>query len=150
MVRVEDFFGEIVGVDTLPFLNYIERKSNYADILHSFFQAVHKGKISVVRSMVTLLEMLVYPFQLGDVELAHQYRDILLNSTGLTTLPMTQEIAEEAARLRSTYRKIRTPDAIQLATAINANASFFLTNDARLPSLPNLRILQLDELKARQ
>ena len=79
--------------------------------------------------------------------MAHQYRDILLNSTGLTTVPMTQEIAEEAARLRSIYRKIRTPDAIQLATAIHANASFFLTNDARLSSLPNLKILQLDELK---
>ena len=150
MVRVEDFYGEIVGLDTLPFLVYVERKPSYADILHSFFHAVHTGKISVVTSIVTLLEMLVYPFQLGNMELAHQYRDILLNSKGLTMIPLTQEIAEEAARLRSIDRKIRTPDAIQMATAINANASFFLTNDARLPSLPNLKMVQLDELKTEQ
>jgi hypothetical protein len=42
------------------------------------------------------------------------------------------------------------PDAIQMATAINANASFFLTNDMSLPSLSNLKMLQLDELKTRQ
>jgi len=150
MVRVEDFYGHVVGLDTLPFLSYIERNSDYVEILQTFFHAVQQGKIAVVTSMVTLLELLVYPFQLGNVELAYQYRNILLNSTGLKTLPMTQEIAEEAARLRGIYRKIRTLDAIQMATAIRANASFFLTNDVRLPSLPNLRILQLDELKTRQ
>jgi predicted nucleic acid-binding protein len=150
MVRVEDFYGHVVGLDTLPFLSYIERNSDYVEILQTFFHAVQQGKIAVVTSMVTLLELLIYPFQLGNVELAYQYRNILLNSTGLKTLPMTQEIAEEAARLRGIYRKIRTSDAIQMATAIRANASFFLTNDVRLPSLPNLRILQLDELKTRQ
>jgi predicted nucleic acid-binding protein len=149
MVRVEDLYGEIVGLDTLPFLSYVERKPDYVEILHTFFHAVHQGKISVVTSIVTLLEILVYPFQLGNAELAYQYRDILLNSKGLTTIPLTPEIAEGAARLRSTYHKIRTPDAIQMATAINANASFFLTNDARLPSLSNLTTLQLDELKTR-
>ncbi len=34
-----------------------------------------------------------------------------------------------------------------MATAISEEASFFLTNDARLPSLPDLKILVLDDLK---
>jgi len=42
---------------------------------------------------------------------------------------------------------IRTPDSIQMATAIKTGASFFLTNDVRLPSLPNLKTLVLDDLK---
>jgi hypothetical protein len=57
-----------------------------------------------------------------------------------------QDIAEEAARLRA-FHNIRTPDSIQMATAIIGKASFFLTNDIRLPSLPNLKILLLDDLK---
>jgi hypothetical protein len=36
-----------------------------------------------------------------------------------------------------------------LATAIKQKASFFLTNDRGLPSLPDLKILMLDELKTR-
>ena len=41
-----------------------------------------------------------------------------------------------------------TPDSIQMATAINEGATIFLTNDLRLPSLPKLRILALDTLRA--
>jgi hypothetical protein len=33
-----------------------------------------------------------------------------------------------------------------MATAIKTQASFFLTNDIRLPTLPNLKILMLDDL----
>jgi predicted nucleic acid-binding protein len=43
---------------------------------------------------------------------------------------------------------LRTPDAIQMATAIFEGASFFVTNDARLPSLPGLEVLILEELRA--
>ena len=55
-------------------------------------------------------------------------------------------IAEEAARLRASHN-IHTADSIQMATAIFGGASFFLTNDTRLPSLPNLKTLVLDDLK---
>ena len=44
---------------------------------------------------------------------------------------------------------LRTPDAIQLATVCHEEAAFFLTNDARLPSVPGLTMLNLDELKAK-
>ena len=147
---IEDLHGKIVGLDTSPFIYYIERKSEYVEVLRPFFQIVDKGQISVVTSIVTLLETLVHPFRNGNTELAHQYREILFHTSGLTTIQLSQNIAEEAARLRASYPSIRTPDAIQMATAIQANASFFLTNDVRLQSLSNLKVLQLDELKTRQ
>ncbi len=58
---------------------------------------------------------------------------------------VSQSIAEEAARLRA-FHNLRTPDAIQMATATFAQASFFLTNDKRLPSLPGLQTLVLNDL----
>jgi hypothetical protein len=36
---------------------------------------------------------------------------------------------------------------VGLATAIFGGASFFLTNDTHLPSLPNLKTLVLEDLK---
>jgi predicted nucleic acid-binding protein len=60
---------------------------------------------------------------------------------------LTSSVAEKAAQLRATY-KLFTPDSIQMATAINQKASFFLTNDMHLPVIPGLKMLVLDVLKA--
>jgi predicted nucleic acid-binding protein len=62
---------------------------------------------------------------------------ILLRSASLKALPVTLEISEEAAQLRAAHN-IRTPDAIQGATAKTAGASWFLTNDDGLSVLPGL------------
>jgi predicted nucleic acid-binding protein len=54
-------------------------------------------------------------------------------------------VAEEAARPRARH-SLRTPDAIQLATAVQAGATFFLTNDSGLPKLASLNLLVLNQL----
>jgi predicted nucleic acid-binding protein len=147
MERITELQGKVVGVDTTPLIYFIEENPIYMEIVCPFFEALDRGEFSVVTSVVTLLEVLVHPFRHGDMRLAQQYRDILLNSRGLTTVLLSPDIAEEAAQLRATHN-IRTPDAIQIATAVHEGATFFLTNDARLPSLPGLNMLVLDELNA--
>lgn len=58
-------------------------------------------------------------------------------------------IAKQAAQWRSQY-SLRTPDAIQMATALQCGATTLLTNDVRLPSLPTLQLLVLDEILTTQ
>ncbi|MGV2388092.1 MAG UNVERIFIED_CONTAM: PIN domain-containing protein [Microcystis novacekii LVE1205-3] len=94
---------------------------------------------------MTLTEVLVHPLRSGNVELACQYRDILLDQDNLITVPISVEIAEVAAQLRA-RQNLRTPDAIQIATAMGEGAMFFLTNDARLAAVPDLKVLVLDAL----
>ena len=143
---VEDLHETTVAVDTSPFIYLMEAHPTYLDSVAEFFSAVDAGQISAVTSIVTLLEVLVQPFRRGNLGLANEYRDILLNSS-IRCLPTSIEIAEEAARLRATYN-LRTPDAIQLATAIQSGATSFLTNDSFLTSVPNLKILILDQLRS--
>ncbi|MGB7533127.1 MAG: PIN domain-containing protein [Halobacteriota archaeon] len=143
---IENLRGQVVGLDTTPLIYFIEENPTYLDTVRPFFVALDRGEFRVVTSIVTLLEVLVHPFRHNDTALVQQYREILLNAEYLTTMVLTHEIAEEAARLRAEHN-IRTPDAIQLATAIHEGASFFLSNDARLPPLPTLQILVLDELE---
>jgi len=140
--------GKVVGLDTTPLIYFIEEHPTYLETVCPFFEALDNGEFSVVTSIVTLLEVLVHPFRRGDTKLAQQYRDILLNVEGLKTVPLSQDIAEQAARLRAAYN-ICTADAIQMAAAIQTGALFFLTNDTRLPSLPGLKVLVLDRLKAK-
>ena len=138
--------GNVVGFDTVPLIYYIEENPNYSNVVDPFFEAIEHSEFNVVTSIVTLLEVLVHPIRNDNAILAQKYRDLLFDTEGLSTMELHQGIAEEAARLRASY-KIRTPDSIQIATAIFGGASFFLTNDTRLPSLPNLKTLVLDDLK---
>jgi predicted nucleic acid-binding protein len=61
-------------------------------------------------------------------------------------ISFNQSIAEEAARIRAVY-DLHIADAIEIATALNSRATFFLTNDKRLSSVSGIEVLLLDELK---
>jgi len=143
---IDSLRGNIVAVDTAPLIYFIEESPAYAKVVDPFFEALQHGEFAVVTSVMSLLEALVVPLRRGDTDLARKYRDILSKTRGLTTMSIFSSIAEEAAKLRASYN-IRTPDAIQMATATFARAKFFLTNDKRLPSLPGLQVLVLDDLK---
>ncbi len=143
---IEDLHGKVIGLDTAPFIYYIELHTDYADQLFPFFEAVGQGKITIVTSLMTLVETLVLPLRKGDTELAEQYRDILFDTDNLTTIMPSRDIAEEAAQLRALH-KFHVPDAIQIATAIRARAFCFLTNDRQLQKASTIPVLILDDLK---
>ena len=78
--------------------------------------------------------------------LVRRYRRFLLRSRNFSLAPITAAIAEQAASLRARYG-LRTPDALQISAALAAGCSAFLTNDARLQRVTELRVLVLDELE---
>jgi predicted nucleic acid-binding protein len=114
--------GEVVGLDTAPLIYFIERHPSHIAKLKPFFAAAERREFRIVTSLVTLLEVLVHPLRSGRDDLVREYKDILLRSPSLTALPVDEAIAEEAARLRAS-QNLKTPDAIQLATAKIAGAT---------------------------
>jgi len=137
--------NQTVGLDTAPLIYFIEQNEMYLDLVRAFFQAMNKGEFRVVTSTLTLTEVLVRPIRAGNIELAEQYREIISDEANLTALPISVEIAEAAAHIRAKHN-LRTPDAIQVASAIQGGASFFLTNDVRLIDVPDLEVLVLNNL----
>jgi len=61
------------------------------------------------------------------------------------TYDLSPDIAQIAAEIRANH-SIHTPDAIQLATAVYAGATFFLTNDRALSKYPRLKVLVVNDL----
>lgn len=145
---VEDLRNKVVSLDTCVFIYFIEKSPLYIELLLPFFRSVDRGEIKAITSIITLLEVLVHPYKNGNAGLVQEYRSILLHAPNPKTILLSSEIAETAAWLRASS-KIRTPDSIQLATAINAGASFFLTNDSRFPTSNQIQILELDKLITR-
>jgi len=142
---VNDLEGKTVVLDTAPLIYFIEQHPKYIDILRPFFQAVARGESRVVTSTVTLIEVLVHPLRNGDEALARQYNDILLSSPHVSTLPVTFSTAQGAAELRASHG-LKTPDAIQVATALRHEADAILTNDRDLSGIEGLQVLRLRDL----
>ena len=121
MEWVEALGGRTVGLDTAPLIYFIEEHPTYLPVVRGFFEAADRGIFKIVTSVLTLTEVLVHPLRAGNHELAGQYRRILLEARNISTLPVSEAIAERAAGLRVQFG-LRTPDAIQLATAIDGGA----------------------------
>ena len=145
MGSLGDLRGKTVGVDTSPSIFFIERHSSYVDLIRPFFKAVDRGDCSMVTSVITLLEVLVHPIRHGDARLADQYRKILLNSNNITTLGVTADVANRAAELRVAYR-LKTPDAIQLASAVLGGAELFITGDEAFSKVSEIEVIRLQEI----
>lgn len=142
---VEALAGKTVAVDTAPLIYFIEQRDPYLSVLKPFFLAVDRGEIQVVTSVITLLEVLVHPLRSGDEGLARRYNDILLSSPNIELASVTALTAQTAAELRSS-RNLKTPDAVQLAVALEYNAAAFLTNDRDFGAVENLEVLRLIDL----
>jgi predicted nucleic acid-binding protein len=108
-------------------------------------RAAEDGKCHLVTSMLTLLEILVVPKRLGLTALCQKYRELLDSFPNLSLQPIDRDILEIASDIRAAYT-IRTPDAIQLATALSARADFFISQDARIKKMEAIRIVSPAEL----
>jgi len=140
----EKLLNKKVCVDTAPFIYYMEKHSHYGAIVKPIFENIENGRIEAIATNITLLEVLVLPYRTDNGKLAEKYRDILLNAEGLTTFEVTHEISETAAKLRAKYF-IRTPDAIQISTALTNNADIFLTNDESLKKISEIKVMCLSD-----
>ena len=147
MEWLKKLHGATVGLDTAPLIYFIERHPAYLPLVRPFFVAVEDGLIRALTSTLTLTEVLIHPYRRNDADLAHQYYRILHGAPNLSMCATSAQIAADAARIRAVYG-LKTPDAIQLATALSEKATAFLTNDAAIGSLPGIEVIILEKLLA--
>jgi predicted nucleic acid-binding protein len=145
MGLLDNIKGQVVALDTAPLIYFIERHPTYHPVVRPLFAALAKGQFTAVTSTITLVETLVQPLRTQQPDLAQRYQEILLRAKNLTTYDMSPAIAIKAAGIRAEFN-FRTPDAIQLATAVHAGANFFLTNDRAFQKYPHLQIILVDSL----
>lgn len=135
-----------LGIDTVAFIYLVEQHPDYLARIRKIFQSIQAGEIRGSSSVISLTEVLTKPLRTGRHDLAKDYRTILRNSRYFTLLPVTEEIAEEAASLRAQFG-LKTPDALHAATAIKAGCDSFLTNDLGLTRITSIGMIILDELE---
>ena len=81
---------------------------------------------------------------MGDAGVFERTADEI-RSIGITLVPLTATVAEDAAWLRG-HGGLELADAIHVASARAAGATAFITNDHRIRPRPNLDVFYLDDL----
>ena len=136
--------GALITLDTAPIIYFLQDHPIFAPLVAPIFEAADRGELGIVISAVTLAEVLTGPLQAKNEVLAARYRETLTRSPGWELWPVDEEVAATAARFRAEY-KLRTPDAIQIATAIASRSHAFVTNDKRLRKVRGILVLVPDE-----
>ena len=132
--------GASVLVDTAPWIYVLESHPQFADRFVGLFEAAAKGHVLIALSTITLAEVLIGPFKAGQTALAKRYEKALLQ---YRVVDVSAPIAALAAQLRAQYR-LKLPDALQLATALDMGATALVTHDRDFSQVTGLDILTGD------
>lgn len=92
-----------------------------------------------------MTELLVQPYRNFDEQRVDEFYGLLSTYPNLDWVAPNLEIADLAARMRALHR-LRTPDALQAATAAYARATGLITNDPVFKRVEAFETLVLDKL----
>lgn len=134
-----------IAFDTPVFIYALESNPRYVAFadraLHWLEQAGHAG----VTSTLTMTELLVQPYRYSDEPRVNQFFALLSTFPNLDWIAPDLAIADEAARIRAVHL-LKTPDALQAATAVRSRATGLITNDPIFRKVADFETLLVDEL----
>ncbi len=129
--------GDRVVVDSAPLIYLLDGHPVFAPAFEGLFDAEARGAVRIAVSTIALAEVLVGPFRHGQDALAKCYEKALAS---FDVIGVSHEIAVTAARLRAGSR-LRLPEAIQAATALEIGAAALVTHDRDFSGLSGLRVI---------
>jgi predicted nucleic acid-binding protein len=145
--RLDRFFRKHnkVAFDTSVFIYQLENDQRYLKATDSVFSWLEKRGHVGITSTITMTELLVKPCREKNDREVDRCFALFSQFPNLEWVALNLDISDAAARIRAEWR-LKTPDAIQAATAIYCGSSGFLTNDSVYHRVSKLDTLVLDDL----
>ena len=129
--------GATVLVDTAPWIYILEDHPVWASQFVGLFEAAERGRLQLALTTVTLAEVLAGPFKAKQTALAKRYEKALGR---YHVVPLSAQVAVMAAQLRVQYR-LKLPDAVQLASALDIGAAALVTHDRDFSKVNDFPVL---------
>ena len=145
--RLRAFLGRHrrIALDTSIFIYQLEASPRYLALTDHIFSWLERPRSTAVTSTITMTELLVQPYRDSDEQRVDEFYGLLSTYPNLDWLAPNLEIADLAARIRAIHR-LRTPDALQAATAVQAEATGLITNDPVFERVKDFETLILERL----
>ena len=134
-----------VAIDSCIFIYELEGDPRYLPLARRVFRWLEGPNHSAVTSTLTMTEVLTLPYARQSKQWANKYYGLLSDYPNLEWIAPDLEIADLAAQFRARYR-LRTPDAIQAATAVHSGVCGLISNDPAFRRVEGLDVLLFDEL----
>ncbi|MBI2848711.1 MAG: type II toxin-antitoxin system VapC family toxin [Chloroflexi bacterium] len=133
-----------IGLDTSVFIYHLEGASRYAPCAGVVFDELARGGFKGVSSVLTLMELVVKPLQLGRPDVADEYEVLVANYPHLVIAEINRPTVRRAAGLRARHG-LRPADALQVAACLEHGATAFLTNDRDLRRITETQVVLLED-----
>ena len=134
-----------IALDTSVFIYQLEANLRYIPFTDHIFCWLERPTSRAVTSTITMTELLVQPYRDFDEHRVNQFLGLLSTFPNLDWIAPSLEIADIAARIRALHR-LRTPDALQAATAVQTLATGLVTNDSVFERVEGFETLALEQL----
>lgn len=134
-----------IAFDTSVFIYQLEANARYIDLTDHVFTWLERPNHAAVTSTITMAELLVQPYRVADDQQVDEFYALLSTYPNLDWIAPSLPIADRAARIRAAHR-LRMPDALQAATAIESQATGLVTNDSVFERVREFETLVLHRL----
>lgn len=135
----------LIALDSSVWIYHFESAASLGRHASEVIGAVAAGRVEAVSSELVLLELLVAPMRKDMHDVADEIELLLTRHPHFALLPVSREVLIRAAELRARHR-LRTPDAIMLATALLAGATLAVTNDRKWRRIDGIEVMVLGDL----
>lgn len=137
--------GSSIFFDTAPLIYLLENHPTFTVPVARFVTEAVRQETVFLTSVLTYSEYAVGPERLGRQHLIADL-DAFLARFEVTVATVSLPSAVTAYKLRAKYAFLRGMDALQLATALELNATVFFTNDRKLQAVQELRVVLVTDL----
>ena len=137
--------SDIIFLDTAPFIYFFEQHPDYYPALEMLFDRLYETDAQAITSIITYIELTTLPARQGKKQLVRKYRDFLSNSENISIFSLDMDIADHAVEFRAQYN-FKTPDAIQLGTAVACGADYIITNDKDWRRVEEIQVVMVGDL----
>ncbi|MGH2558791.1 MAG: type II toxin-antitoxin system VapC family toxin [Thermomicrobiales bacterium] len=132
----------LVGIDTSVFIYHIEGGTPFTPLATDSLEHLARGAYRGVTSSLTIMELTVKPYRLGQLDIAAEYEALLEDINNLSIVDLDRPIIRHAAQLRARHH-LRPADALQVAACLHGGATAFLTNDQGIRRIAECEIMVL-------
>ena len=134
-----------IALDTSIFIYQLEANVRYLALTNHIFSWLEQPGSSSITSTITMTEVLVQPYRAMDEQRVDEFFGLLSTYPNLDWIAPDLQIADRAAQIRARHR-LKTPDALQAATAVHARVSGLITNDPVFERVEEFDTLVLGQL----